>query len=409
MKKKKRTLAMLVSLVALSGFTAVANTVAWFTTSRSAFISFKDATIRNRSGNLDVTYFSSLNTMNASESSDDIGDKVLNLTIDYAEEEAKYVTDVSGDGINFTKVNWSSIRNHNGDRALGVSNYKAAEIEELVLENSGDADGYLIDFSVRIARDNKANDPGMLVYLGEDTRILPRVELLDNYDDIDILDDDGNVIDVLTAHEQYLAQQEKNIEATKAARMAVNLLDITEDIDGTPVLPVDPDDDRSVTLVYAQHPENDVLDPQYMYVVKPEDTVNKSAYGLAGYELLEQEEVREGSVTQVNSVNDADGKVITIVDENNDPAQYYDFVSGFESYQNKSQINEIKVDDLGDDLPDWEQPYYHGLVADLATNGASYAYVNFRIWIEGTDTEALNNVIGGVFTVELDLYTVEVL
>lgn len=52
------------------------------------------------------------------------------------------------------------------------------------------------------------------------------------------------------------------------------------------------------------------------------------------------------------------------------------------------------------------------LIADLTWTAKgdviSTVTLNFRAWIEGTDTDAINSAIGGVFNIELDIYALEV-
>lgn len=392
---QKRSLIIGFSLVLLSAVAAVSSTLAWFTTSKTATIKFTDATIRNRSANLLVEYIDSLNTMVASEDVDIFGDTKIDLTVDAAKAEAKYVTDVSGDGITFNKLTWSSERNHSNNRFEGISYYKAGEINDVDLDVKGDADAYLIDFTLRVKRDNIAADHGLLVYLGEGTRILPKIE--DHRTFTDTLDEDGNVI--ATAHNNYVSQQLKNINATKATRLAVNSVDFANgDIKN-----------HETILVYTQKEENVNYDPQYMYIEKDKAGLGM-AYGLGGYNLIEQEEVRVGDIKEIYTPSNALGRLVTVEgDELITPPRYFDFTSGFKYYQNKAQVDQIVVGDNGLPLENWEQPANYGLIADLNANDRTEAYLNFRLWVEGTDWDAMSDVIGGVFTLELDIFTVEVL
>lgn len=401
MKNKKILVGF--ALIAASGAAAVSSTFAWFTTNRSASIVFKDATIRNRSANLNVSYVSSFNSMIVSEGVDSFGDPKIDLTIDRSVEEAQYVTDISGNGLEFYKIGWSAIKNENTDRLDGVSSKKAGEIHEVTprlpetidQDDEGlSADGFLIDFTLKVSRDNIATDHGLLVYLGQDTRITPRVEKLSDFNDTVVLNPETNEDEVVeTAHQKYLKQQMKNVNAAKAARLAVN----------------DPINKENI-FIYAQDAEDETLMPQYMFLDqdKPLEP-SRAAYGLDGFGLNELNEVRSGSVHELTDINDKKGQVVTVVAEDGDPAHNFDFVSGFKSYLNLSQVEEVVVDNDGNDLPAWEQPYNYGLIADLSTGNATEAFVNFRMWIEGTDTDAINNVVGGVFNLELDIYTIEIL
>lgn len=412
MDKKKLTVGF--SLVLLSGLAAVSGTFAWFGTNRTAFISFTDATIRSRSGNLNVKYIKSFNTMEANEKTDAFGDALINLTVDKSVEEAKYVTDISGHGLDFYKTSWSGLKNTNNTRLEGESQFKAGQIDEIEIKEAGDADGFFIDFTLEISRDNKGSDHGLLVYLGNGTRILPKVENLSDFEDT--LDKDDNVIE--SAYAKYYAKQLKNINATKAARLAVN------DLDDYPLVEVGEDEDPYVPtpktkFIYAQDPERykeSDTETKYMGLVEYKDVdgnpvKDKSAYGLTGSHALEDIlAVREGYVQELGTSDSAKGKVITLLGDNNsDDDVRYDFVSGFASYQNFKQVSEVLKDDEGDPLDDWMQPLNHGLIADLSTDNNTVEYVNFRMWIEGSDVNAREDVVGGIFTLELDIYTVEVL
>lgn len=149
MNKKNKILLSSVALLLVSGTAVTAGTYAWFTTVRSATISYSSATVRTAEGNLNVAYKSSLNTLAA----DTATEGVIALT------GANKVTDISGDGISFYKPVWNA---HDTDRT------QADTIEDV----SSTADGYFIDFTVTISRTNvdpEAN--GMYVYLGQGTSI----------------------------------------------------------------------------------------------------------------------------------------------------------------------------------------------------------------------------------------------
>lgn len=413
MKFKRKSLTIGLSLVALSGVAALSGTFAWFTTNRTASLHFNDATIRNRSGNLNVNYVSSMNTMLSSETTDSFGDAKIDLTVDKSVEDAKFVTDISGDGLDFYKVSWSGVKNYNTTRLDGVSQYKAGEINEVKIDNVGDADGYLIDFTLKISRDNKGEDHGLLVYLGEGTRILPKVENLSDY--TDTLDVDNNVVE--SAYTKYYRQQMKNINGTKSARLAVNDAPLQD-----PLLPAV---EQKTKFVYAQDkeiyeevvlPPGEVQDGEYMHIEAKKDVDGNlidtfSAYGFNGYSLVDTLEVRDGRVNELAPTDVVRGKEITVLGDPSVSGEdvRYDFLSGFKSYQNKAEVDAVILDDDGVALPSWQQPYNYGLISDLATDNVTEEYVNFKLWIEGTDVDAQNDVIGGVFTLELDIYTVDVL
>ncbi|MCH3976654.1 MAG: hypothetical protein LKE36_03535 [Bacilli bacterium] len=149
MDKKNKILLSSVALLLVSGTAVTAGTFAWFTTVRSATISYSSATVKTNSGNLIVAYKSSLNTLAVNDATPGV----------IALAGANKVTDISGDGVSFYKPVWNA---HDTDRTLADS------IEDV----SSTADGNFIDFTVTISRTNV--DPetnGMYVYLGQDTSI----------------------------------------------------------------------------------------------------------------------------------------------------------------------------------------------------------------------------------------------
>jgi hypothetical protein len=62
MNKKNKVLLGAIGLVLLSGIAATSSTFAWFTTVRTASISYSEATVQASDGNLAIEYLSSLNT-----------------------------------------------------------------------------------------------------------------------------------------------------------------------------------------------------------------------------------------------------------------------------------------------------------------------------------------------------------
>lgn len=131
MNKKNKVLLGAIGLVLLSGIAATSSTFAWFTTVRTASISYSEATVQSSDGNLAIEYLSSLNTWNGEPSYDEDANKV---TI----AGANKVTDISGDGKTFYKPVWTT----------PVS--AASNIETVpTTGDPGVADGFYIDFTVR--------------------------------------------------------------------------------------------------------------------------------------------------------------------------------------------------------------------------------------------------------------------
>lgn len=166
MKNKKQLILSLLALVLVSGLAATSSTFAWFTSTRTASLTFSSATVENRSSDLKVSYVGSQNTFTTVDSTAN----AIVLT------GGNRVTDISGNGVNFYKPVWSSTEN-------------VASVINLV----STADGYYIDMLLKVERTStNANPKGLKVYLGENTAIAPV--------------DSGNA---------------KDVNAVKASRMAV--------------------------------------------------------------------------------------------------------------------------------------------------------------------------------------------
>ena len=97
MNKKNKVLLTSVGLALLSGIAATGSTFAWFTTTRTASVSYSKATVKSGQSNLLIDYVSSLNTMTESQAG-----SLLTLT------GGNMVTDISGNGLNFYKPVWSA-------------------------------------------------------------------------------------------------------------------------------------------------------------------------------------------------------------------------------------------------------------------------------------------------------------
>lgn len=152
MKNKK--VITTIGVLFLSSIAATSGTFAWFVTSREASIQYSGARIYTTDGDLMINYKSSMNSI---DETDDVEqeENVNILTITNAQK----VTDISGDGLAFYKVNWSSIDNVAGD------------IREIEVDDVGDADGFFVDFTIEVSR--ATTGAGFKVFLGDDTAILP--------------------------------------------------------------------------------------------------------------------------------------------------------------------------------------------------------------------------------------------
>ena len=281
MNKKNKVLLGAIGLVLLSGIAATSSTFAWFTTVRTASISYSEATVQSSDGNLAIEYKSSLNTWSGTPSYDEEANKV---TI----AGANKVTDISGDGKTFYKPVWTT----------PVS--AASSIETVpTTGDPGVADGFYIDFTVGLRRDNAVDENGLKVYLGSGTTIAPK-----NPED------------------------PKDKGAVKAARLAVI------------------DHEGDVKVRWAPEQETD---PKYI------TTGDGELYGVSDFKTTTDSTYKHGAITSADSMDDADD-------------------AGF-------------------------------LVCDLSKNVATERDVTFRIWLEGEDSDCDNDILGGVFNVNIALYT----
>jgi hypothetical protein len=281
MNKKNKVLLGAIGLVLLSGIAATSSTFAWFTTVRTASISYSEATVQSSDGNLAIDYQSSLNTWSGAPTYDAEANKV---TI----AGANKVTDISGDGKTFYKPVWTT----------PVS--AASSIETVpTTGDPGVADGFYIDFTVRLRRDNAVAENGLKVYLGTGTTIAPKDP-----------------------------ENPKDTGAVQAARLAVI------------------DHQGNVKVRWAPEQETE---PKYI------TTGNGPLYGVSGFEATTDSNLKHGKITSADSKAAADQ-------------------AGF-------------------------------LVADLSKGVANERDVTFRIWLEGEDEHCNNNILGGVFNVNIALYT----
>ena len=285
MNKKNKVLLGAIGLVLLSGIAATSSTFAWFTTVRTASISYSEATVQSSDGDLTIEYVRSLNIWSGGSTYDEAANKV---TI----AGANKVTDISGDGKTFYKPVWTT----------PVST--ASSIE--TVPTTGDpgvavADGFFIDFTVRLSRDNDVDENGLKVYLGTGTTIAPNNP-----------------------------SNPKDTGAVKAARLAVI------------------DHEENVKVRWAPEEEAGAK-----YITTGTDT--DSLYGVSGFKTTTDKDYKHGEITSAESMDDADE-------------------AGF-------------------------------LVADLSKGVANEANVTFRIWLEGEDEHCNNDILGGVFDVNIALYT----
>lgn len=281
MNKKNKVLLGAIGLVLLSGIAATSSTFAWFTTVRTASISYSEATVQSSDGDLTIEYLRSLNTWSGGSTYDEEANKV---TI----AGANKVTDISGDGKTFYKPVWTT----------PVST--ASSIEPVpTTGDPGVADGFYIDFTVRLSRSNAVAENGLKVYLGTGTTIAPKDPL-----------------------------NPKDTGAVEAARLAVI------------------DHQGNVKVRWAPKEETGAK-----YIT----TGTGSIYGVSGFETTTDSTYKHGEITSADSMAAADE-------------------AGF-------------------------------LVADLSKNEATEREVTFRIWLEGEDSDCDNDILGGVFNVNIALYT----
>lgn len=285
MNKKNKVLLGAIGLVLLSGIAATSSTFAWFTTVRTASISYSEATVQSSDGNLAIEYLSSLNTWSGEPSYEPSYDEEANkVTI----AGANKVTDISGDGKTFYKPVWTT--------PVSI----ASSIETVpTTGDPGVADGFYIDFTVRLSRDNAVAENGLKVYLGTGTTIAPKD-----------------------------SSSDKDKGAVKAARLAVI------------------DHQGNVKVRWAPEQETD---PKYI------TTGDGELYGVSDFKTTTDSTYKHGAITSADSMAAADA-------------------AGF-------------------------------LVADLSKGVANKRDVTFRIWLEGEDKDCDNDILGGVFNVNIALYT----
>ena len=278
MNKKNKVLLSTVGLLLLSGVAATSSTFAWFTTVRSATINYSDATASTKSGNLNIAYVSSENTLS---NTPEAGDNVVTIT------GVNKVTDISGDGATFYKPVWASQTSASVGTASFINTVAAAE-------------GFYIDFTVTVSRDNALAEEGLKVYLGAGTKFT---------------DKNGTGADIVPT-----------------LRLAVL-------------------NASAVVLRWAPEAEADAK-----YLVSGAPDVENSTYGLNTHKFTAEtaSTLKTGDITTATTQTAADAL-------------------GF-------------------------------MVADLSTSTAISANITFRAWIEGTDAQTVNAVVGEAFSLAIDLY-----
>jgi len=152
MNNKNKLLLTSIGLVVLSGIAATSSTFAWFTTTRTASISYSSATVTTSESNLLIKYVSS-NNAGTGPLDGQIVANTTDATNSLVLTGVNEITDISGDGVSFYKPIWSA--------TAGT----ASAINEVLV-----ADGNWVDFTIEITRDN--TNP-MKVYLGAGTEITP--------------------------------------------------------------------------------------------------------------------------------------------------------------------------------------------------------------------------------------------
>lgn len=290
---KNRKLGTVLTILVLSAAAATTGTLAWFTSVRTASITYGDAEIYTNDKSLLVEYKSSLNA----EMSDSYDGSTQTLTLSGAIQ----TTDISGDGLTFYEPKWSQFHN------------VAQEINDVILGAPGSADGFLVDFTVTLKRSpingGVEDDPtGLKVFLGPNTKLSPKDPL--NSRDVGII---------------------------KTLRMAVINYSDGRLATGTP----------SVTFLYAPEAE---ASPTYLQVG------TGGAYGSDNHEFATGVDLKSAPFTRKNMIAEAEALYPAVAD-----------------------LTGLNVADGEKD-------------------------VTFRFWVEGTDTDTINDYVLGKYTITLDLY-----
>ena len=145
MNKKNKVLLTSVGLAVLSGIAATGSTFAWFTTTRTASISYTNAVVESKLSDLELTYLGNGNTtFSTAPTLNTIGNTLALVG-------GNKITDISSDGIDFYKPIWSSIDG------------EATRIDKITT-----AEGYYTEVNVKLT--NKGGT-SMTVFLGTGTGV----------------------------------------------------------------------------------------------------------------------------------------------------------------------------------------------------------------------------------------------
>ncbi len=305
MNKKSRLLLPTIGLVVLSAIAATSTTFAWFTTVRSASVEVTRAKVVTTDSNLMIEHAHTWNDPAVLVPDEDGGGDdpiVLTYTGD------ALITDISGDGKTFFKPVWA------------VAPSQAANIRNVTPVVVGDADGYLIDFTIRIFRSDADGVEGLKVYLGSGTEFTP-----------------------ITAQDGDAVQLAKDEQAIAGARMSVYEAD---------------EDGVLGNVIYVHSPVEEVGAKNSVYLGEYDDT---AAHGSTDAQLYDDLDVLHAPFATA-ATNAAASAVYAPI------------------------------------------AYLVGAEEPVAANRVDEAFVNFRIWIEGEDSDTVNSMIDGEFEVNLDLY-----
>ncbi len=155
MNKKNKVLISAAGMLVLTAAAASASTFAWFTTVRNATINYSSANVYSSSSSLSISYVSSLNRFIASNEAGLDDDQHVSVT------GVHRITDISGNGTKFYKPIWNS---SDTDSSIADSIITIPTVGE------GAADGYYVDFTIRVSQSATATGD-MKVYVGKNTTI----------------------------------------------------------------------------------------------------------------------------------------------------------------------------------------------------------------------------------------------
>lgn len=303
MNKKGRLLLPTIGLVVLSGIAATSTTFAWFTTVRSASVELTKAKVVTTDSNLIIAHAHTWNDPAVLVPGSTGGDDTA-IELTYTAATGAKITDISGDGKDFYKPKWG---NDPGVEAGAINTVTPATV--------GDADGFLIDFTIKISRSSADGVEGLYIYLGA-----------------------GTVFEPVAAAGDQLAKDEKAIAASRMSVYKATEAGVLSD------------------KIFVHSPVQETVNNSNYLAVDGGGT----AYTVDGYAVKTDLGVKHAAFTTANTNAAASADY--------DPIAY---LAGAEVAAGSRVVD---------------------------------AYVNFRFWIEGTDSDATNAAIEGEFTVSLDLY-----